>query len=568
MNQEVRIMNYSERGSGTLEILIAFAVLILSITAMVLVSFGNQATSIDAQTAGEALYKTKGLLEDARAQSHESFNSVVSATATDDIYLKTLSVSDLTPCRKQLTGRLTWSVSALRQQYVELTTQVGDMIGAQALGGDCATEPPAGGWSHPGTLMSRELNYKAAYNDNPLIDSSAGNQGTGIDVLRKMIYMTGGVSTPASKDDFFVLDASDVLSGTIPPIVGSLNTGAGLNAVDAAYDSTSGNTYAYVAHNDNQYQLQIIDVSSSTSPAVVASTTLPNITFTCSPASDPCLAGTSVFYYDQKVYVGTAYIANLALPATDNNEFHVYCVAPDIAFPACNTSSPSNPIWLGSFNVNHNVNAIVVQGDYAYLATSDDDAELTVLDVGDPTAITLAGYFDATRTGSDDEDGLSLFLAGNTLYLGREEVSNANERDFYILNVSNPAAPAELGSKNLALNAGSGVSDITVGWPYAFLAITDPNQGFEVLGISDPSNIVLIGNYNYSESATGIDFEDDFIYSSNAKNDALRIIRPAQCSDKIDDDGDGKIDSADPDCHIDGDATNSASYDTEDDDES
>ena len=42
---------------------------------------------------------------------------------------------------------------------------------------------------------------------------------------------------------------------------------------------------------------------------------------------------------------------------------------------------------------------------------------------------------------------------------------------------------------------------------------------------------------------------------------------PAQCSDKIDNDGDGKVDGADPGCHTDGKPNNPSSYDVNDNDE-
>src|SRR3989338_4553865 len=101
-------------GSSTLEILIAFAVLMLSLTAMVSISFGNQSMSLDTETNNEALYMAKGSLEEARALSRHSFASVLAATANESIYTKELEVSDLTPCRKEVTSRISWLVSALR----------------------------------------------------------------------------------------------------------------------------------------------------------------------------------------------------------------------------------------------------------------------------------------------------------------------------------------------------------------------------------------------------------------------------------------------------------------------
>lgn len=51
------------KGIATLEMLIALAILVVSISAVILVAFGNQAMSVDAQTNSEALYKAQAALE-------------------------------------------------------------------------------------------------------------------------------------------------------------------------------------------------------------------------------------------------------------------------------------------------------------------------------------------------------------------------------------------------------------------------------------------------------------------------------------------------------------------------
>ena len=60
-------------GFATLEILIAFAVLILSISAVILLAFGNQSIIVDSRTNSEALYKAQKMLEEARAASRQDF---------------------------------------------------------------------------------------------------------------------------------------------------------------------------------------------------------------------------------------------------------------------------------------------------------------------------------------------------------------------------------------------------------------------------------------------------------------------------------------------------------------
>ena len=544
------------RGQSTIEMLIALMVLILSLTTVITVSFGSQSISLDTQTNGEALEKARSVLEDARAAARKDFAALVSVSSTDDIYRKDLLVQDAAACKKTVTSRATWKTEVLRPQIIELTSQFTDITGVFAMGGDCDLDSPTGGWTAPASFLSRDLDYHAAYGDNPSINSSAGNQATGLDVLNKMIYISAGVGAPSAKDDFFILDGSSTLSGIIPPIVGSLNTGPGLNAADVERDNTTGQTYAYVVSNDNHSQLQVINVSNPASPALLTSSTLPNIISTCSPPSKPCLAGQSIFYYKGRVYIGTNYIANLALPPSNNNEFHVFCVSDPSVF-GC---SPSTPVWLGSANVNHNVNAIVVRDHYAYLATSDDVGELTIVDLDHLTS--PAVKFDAPG----GEDGMSLYVVGNRLYLGRQQTPAAR-RDFYAIDITSSTAPTELGSVNLGLHSGTEVTGIRANGKYVFLALSDSTIGFKVLDIFNLPAISFVSTFNFSQKTSGIDFESGFTYTANASNDALRIIRPAQCADQIDDDGDGKIDSIDPQCHTDANANNAQSYNPEDDNE-
>src|SRR3989344_4630557 len=88
-----------KRGASTLELLIAFAVLTLSITAGILVIFGNQVVSVDTETNSEALARAEAMLEKARADSRNDFSSVVSASSTEHSgalsYTKTLTVIDI-----------------------------------------------------------------------------------------------------------------------------------------------------------------------------------------------------------------------------------------------------------------------------------------------------------------------------------------------------------------------------------------------------------------------------------------------------------------------------------------
>lgn len=549
------------QGSSILEVLIAISVLTLGIAASTLLSFANQSVKLDSDTSGEALYKAKDTIENTRALSRQDFNSAIStATSSDGIYSKKLDVIDMTSCRKEAISRIIWSTEPTRLQKIKLTTDLTDIASTLALGGDCATDPPIGGWGNPASLVSRELKKDLSLGDNPSVNSDAGTPATDIDVLNKMIYMTA----ISSKDDFFILDGTSILNLTIPPILGSINISAGLNAVDTTYDSNTGKYYAYVANASTTSSVSsdeflVIDVDTPSAPNLVKSISLgitPNCPIYCPGGAQ------AIYYYNGRVYIGTHRIGG--------PEFYVFSVSPPY--------SPTSPHLLGSFELDHNINSIVVRGDYAYLATSGNTKEVIILNVSTPASITEYGSFDAKNADgtANNVDGTRLFLLGNKLYLGREKVSKSRpeQRDFYVIDVSYPATPEERGSVNLQIltdknfSTGIMVTGIYVIGKYAFVATDDSDPGFIVLDISTPSAIGLVSTFNYANNNTEVDFENGFIYTSNSQNNALRIIRPAECADKIDDDGDGLIDSADPQCHTDGNVNNLASYDPEDDKES
>src|SRR4029079_7213221 len=108
---KARLFGKPQRGVATLEILIAFAILMLSISAGILVVFGNQSISIDTQINAEAISKAQAQMEAARALSRQDFNAVASIPpTTDDIYQKSLDVVLLDPSTKQITSHVTWSM--------------------------------------------------------------------------------------------------------------------------------------------------------------------------------------------------------------------------------------------------------------------------------------------------------------------------------------------------------------------------------------------------------------------------------------------------------------------------
>jgi hypothetical protein len=451
-------------GQSSLELLIALAIFTLGISAVIALIFGGQALVSDADAASRALLLARGDLESAAANARNNFPAVVSASSTQDIFMKQLTVEDLDANTKRVTSRVSWQSDSLRSQSVGLIQILTNWRVVKAAAGDTGGGDPSGDWKNPQSLGS--------------IDLGPGNSATDLDVFQKIVYLTAQASD-AKKPDFFVVDAT---SGQNPQTLQSLNTGPGLNALDVA------GSYAYAANDAVSGQLQIINISDIRSTTTLASS------FTLPGVSGSGATGESIFYSGGKAYLGTQ--------RASGPEFHVVDV-----------SDPSSPAELGSFEVGADVNMIQVSGNYAYLATSDDAKELRILNVSDPAAIAEIGSFNAAGS----EDALALYLYGSTLYLGR---ASAGDPELYILNAASPGAIATLGSKSV----GADVTGIRIRQNLLFMGTADSNKEFQIWDISNPANMTLWGSFNFPQVATGIDYEDNLVYVSVRSNDAVRII--------------------------------------------
>src|SRR3989344_7378168 len=138
----------ASNGSSLLEILIAITVLSLGIGAVLLLSTANQDLKIDSQTNSEALSKAEDMLETARALSRHDFYSISSLDpAIDDIYTKSVNVTDIDAFTKEVTSHVKWAASASRPVEISLTTRLTDQQGA--IGGDTCNPILSGDWTKP-----------------------------------------------------------------------------------------------------------------------------------------------------------------------------------------------------------------------------------------------------------------------------------------------------------------------------------------------------------------------------------------------------------------------------------
>ncbi len=452
-----------EKGQSILEVLIALGVLAMSLSAAVYLFFSGQSMMIDSRLNQKALYLARQNMEEARLNAISNFGNLQSSSSTDSGFLKELIVEQTAGDTKKITSRVSWNPAPLRNSKKELVTYLTDWRSVSLVGPGAGGAGGGGGgglsgdWLNPQTLSSFDL--------------GPGNEGMDVEVKNNTVFMAAKASD-ANKKDFYVVDVANPANPTLKK---DINTGEGLVVL-----SIRGN-YAYAAHNDDENQIQIINISDESNPVLIKS-----FSFQSNNKE-----GKSIYSLGGFVYAGSK--------ISSGKEFQIFDV-----------SDPSNPVFKSSVEINADVNDIYVLNDRAYLATARDDAEILIFDVSNPASPSQIGVFN----NSSSSDGLSVFalsdslafagIGGNFVILNTQDLGNITVRSSYA--------------------AGGNVNDLYAREHLAFLGTSDSNKEFQIVNISDLDNAIFYSSYNFPQVAMGVDYLNNVIYVSVRSNDALRII--------------------------------------------
>ncbi len=491
-----------QKGFATLEILLAMTIIVMAISTILPLVSGGQSVSVSSQTDQEALYKAQDLLERARADARQDFNLVNPIgpifPTPPDIYTKSLTVT-VNPSdffTKVVTSIVSWIGENGQNLSASLSTVLTNPSAVN--GGDTCSSVLVGDWTSP-QIVSYE------FGKDMVGDPNSGFPITSIQVFNEKMYVTINNTHSNNFETFFILDTSN--SPLIPVILGKLDNSPGVISEGLKSVAIDGKNYAYVANaydsspgncleNHNCAQLQIIDISNSSSPSITRNFKINSFT-----TGDKLANGQSILYKDGIIYLG---LSN----ASNGSELYILDVGGNLG------GSPTNPVILSNIEIGTGVNAIFVKGNYLYIA-SPNSQELQIYNISNVSSPAFVGYFNSP---SGDGNGKSLFLVGSKLYLGKT-VPNAGN-DFHILDNSNPEASLpQLGG----INSSSSINGILVRDYLAFL-ITSGGQ-IQVWRIDHPSNIIqyaspimLPPGSEGGLRGTASDCEEKYIYVASQSN--------------------------------------------------
>jgi type II secretory pathway pseudopilin PulG len=478
-----------ERGIATLELLIALGVLTVMLAGVVIISSGSQAVALDTNVATQALFHLKNALTE--AGENVSAGNVPLATTTESIFEFETTTAPVTECVTKVAVTARWWQDRLRSQFRMLEALVADEMEFAALEDDCDTESLATStWQSPHIAGTRTF--------------SVGIIPRDLDIVRRggSVYaFVTATNNSTTTPDVVALDVTDPAT---PTIVGSGDVGFPLTALDVAGD------IAFAGSSSSTAQLIVLNVSDPAAPArILSANPLPDV-----GGSEP--GADSVFYYDERVYVGTK--------RTLGNEFHIF----DADLSGLLNDPPSH---LGSIELNHSVRDITVRRDFAYLATSADLCELIVLDVSAPSAMTnpcpAGGGTENVFDASGDMDGRALFAGFGEVILGRDRAGVLG--DVLVLDTTNPEAPLLRGLINVGLEFGNDrVSAVARRGDIVVMGTTDASRSIEFWDVSEPALPRRIGEpLSVGGDIVAMDIFENVLYALRASpQQALIVITP------------------------------------------
>jgi hypothetical protein len=510
-----RIRNYSY-GFSTIEILIAFSVGIIFLTAAMMIAFSDAsltkqvslesgtATALDATLDNGGLYRAQNKLGDVMKTLAGNWNAGI-ASDDDGFFISTPTIEDISPCMKAITNATEWTSLNNRDRSITFGTAFSNMDIAEALGpGGCDPTPPSE-WDNPDSFGSFD----------PSGIAGAGIAATALDVKtidgHLYAFLTSQHGSAASPD-FWIIDVTNPNS---PQYVNSPDISNGIawggSHKEGANDVVVIENYGYVLRNYKINQLQVIDLTNPANPTMVGTgITLPSVN---QNGTDP--QGEVIKYYNGKLYIG--------LHDTQGPELLVYNIA----------STPSTPTYVGAISngFNHSITDITFSGNYAYLAIkpgtgsgAQNTKELMVIDISSTNPTDTGSGYNANIGSSDTAGAMSLYLLGNKLYMGREKV-NAPKQDFYIFNISNASTPTLLASANLNQQNGSAIQTLHVTSNLAFLGLTK-NPEFQVWDISNPNSISSYGcgGFDFPQEVTDVAYANNYVFAAIRSNDFFRVL--------------------------------------------
>ena len=240
--------------------------------------------------------------------------------------------------------------------------------------------------------------------------------------------------------------------------------------------------FAFLA--DDEYGLQIIDISDLDSPFIVSSIDTPG------NAQDLLILNQYLFIADGEKGLQIVDISNPTSPILINNidtpgyasrlatsGNYLFIADGKNGLQVVDISTPTFPIIIGSVDTPGEAIGICVSGNYVYIA--DYRSGLQVIDISSPNSPVIVGDIDTPG------QARGVITSGNFAFIAD------GEEGLQIIDISNPNSPILVNNLSLPGRA----NNLTIDGDFLFIAVW--GYGLQIINISNPSYPSRVSLYRY-----------------------------------------------------------------------
>ncbi len=295
--------------------------------------------------------------------------------------------------------------------------------------------------------------------------SSIGNASTS-STLTYDVAVAGKYAYTASYGDF---DTWDITRPTNPIKLGTLALSSGVVNIKVS------GKYAFV-WNGTTNQVYIINISNPASPSLSATIGSSTTVGTLNQVNAVAVQG-------RYLYIAAS------VPGTN------YILVYDI-------SSPNSPQYLGNISEAQGVDALAIQGTYLYATLAATG--LQIVDISNPASLVNKGSLSTAQVNT-------VVVQGRYAYL-------ANGTTLQAVNVSNPNSPVSVSTVTLD----SSESNMTLQGKYMYVAISTSHE-LQVVNISNPASMSITGTTAAGTEVRSIALSGNYAYVADYTNGKLLV---------------------------------------------
>jgi len=417
----------NQKGFSLVEVILSSAVFVLFVTALVGVYlYGQEATAIAGNRARAAMLAEEGL-EAVRNIRDAGFSNLVDGnyglSTTSNQWNLSLARDTNGIFSRQI------AISSIDSKRKSVTANITWQQNPERTGSLSLTTQLTN-W----LIAADGVKWDRAFLSGSL-ELSKKQDGVKIQVSENYAYLI----TSDSTENFMVIDISVPDNPSLVSAISVAGTPTNLFIFD---------NYAYITSNDDAEELQIIDIAKPSSPTIVSSYDAPGD------------ADANGVYVKEK----TAYIVRVYQKSKE--------------FEAIDISNPTYPTELGTLDLGETGYELVVSEKYAFIASSGNTKELQVVNISDPTSMSIDSSLDLPGK----NDATTIALSGESLFIGQG-------KNFITVNIAVPKEPVLLGE----LGVSGSINDISLDLAgnYIFLADQDSSAEFQVVDITSLDKPIL-----------------------------------------------------------------------------